>query len=252
MRKIFVALMILLLLCSLAQGNSRYQYFAVDSYKSKYYFDTQSISFTNKKDVIRFWEKTALTNAGQKAMINNTQDNSLKNVIRKTSEIMQCVEIDFDKNAYRVINSIYYSSKGQVLSSYNSNFLDFESWSYIPPGSIIEAARDAIKSIIQASHYGKAPQQPVNQLPQIPLYTPQQRQEYKQLQEYNTWIATQSDFPDFQRWFEIKARTEGTTPQELNLRLVQHVQNGGSYTDVQRVISGWYSEFQREKYIYRK
>lgn len=248
MRKTCLILLFVVLFAPKVFCDTRYQYFAEDFNGEKYYLDTQSISYTNNSNVIRFWLQIKVTRESIKNRMEETVDKKFYNMLKKVSEIKSCIEIDFSQNTKRTIQSLYYSSKGKVLYTYNPYF---QNWEPIPPGTIAEAARDAVKRAFQNNNYGQSPKQPFisSKNPELPLDTPQQRQEFAQLQYFSAWLLSQPDFAEFDNWYLEKLRQTGQTHEQIMAWFHSIVRNnGGHYLEIRRILEKWYWEFHKEKY----
>ena len=229
---VFLLALTVLFSCSLSYGADRYEYFATGSDGDEYYVDTQSIAYTNTPNVVRYWEKVIISNAGRRDRIANTKNKEVKNVYRKCAYVLTCIELNFEQNKQRTIQSIYYSSNGRVLYIHEPYLGTSGGWSYIPPNTIAESERDAVKRIIQNNTYQSPRQpfvapQPHTPQSQLPMNTPQQRESYRKLQEYNTWLQSQPDYPEFDRWFSRKLQEAGVTAAQVNAGLIEYVRQLG-------------------------
>lgn len=245
-RTILLLGVISIIFCYVSYGTERYEYFATDSDGDNYYLDTQSITYTNNSNIIRYWEKVEISNAGRQSRITETKNKDMKYIYRKLAYIQSCVEVNFKNNQCRTVQSIYYSSQGKTLYTYDPHLGALEGWSYIPPNTIAESGRDAVKHIIQNKTY----RQPlVTPQPQLPLNTPQQRESYRRLQEYNAWLQHQPDYPEFDKWFTRKLQESGVTATQVNAGLLEYIrQLDGDYDKVRELIANWYREFYMERY----
>lgn len=71
--------------------------------------------------------------------------------------------------------------------------------------------------------------------------------DYQQLQILNANIAASPDFGEFKDWFVKKARSEGTTPAQLNRQLAEYANNTHDFGKVRDTVLGWYQLYQRER-----
>ena len=77
--------------------------------------------------------------------------------------------------------------------------------------------------------------------------TTQQRDEYKQLYEYNKWLEKQPDFPKYYSWYETKLSEHGLTRDKFNNLLYQYIMSGKStFAKFQSIEKKWYLDFQLE------
>ena len=71
--------------------------------------------------------------------------------------------------------------------------------------------------------------------------TTQQRDEYKQLYEYNKWLEKQPDFPKYYSWYETKLSEHGLTRDKFNNLLYQYIMSGKStFAKFQSIEKKWY------------
>lgn len=244
MKKIsmLLCLLVLMLFCANAYSADRYVYVGYTADKSDFYIDTQSIRYVNN-NVIRYWDKEYVSVSGRKKIIADFNDPKLKKKLERLSEVKCCIDMDIVQNMARVIEAYYYDAKGHMIHSSKS----FESWSNIPPSSIMEIERDAVIHLL-----GRNPRTPVytpTPTPnQPPLRTPNDCEEYQRLQEYYQWLTHQPDYPEFDRWLSQKFVMLGITARDLNSYLMGYINGGGRYVEIQGMIASWYREFYQERY----
>lgn len=255
---LFVALAITFFY-SASYGANRYEYLGQSLDGDDYYIDTQSISYTNNQDIIKFWAKIIVSDQNRRIRIFQEKNQEFKHVLQKLSEEKDFIEIDFIQNTYRIIESLYLDRQGKVLYKIGA----WPHWQNIPPDSTIEGARDVIKRIIQNNTY-RSPRQPFvtpqptpqrripqprTPQPQIPLNNQEQREEYGKLLEYISWLIAQPDYPEFDRWVSQKMVQAGVTPTQVNAGIEEYIRlSGGKYSDIRAMLASWYREFYMEQY----
>ena len=235
----------MLLFCSSAYGDYRYVYCTETSDGEKYYIDTQSIAYTGVPNVVRFWVKIPVTSTNRNLRLSRTKNKERKRMLSKLVEIKQLMEINFVQNTCVIVEEYCYDKKGYVISSLT---LPSYGLSSIAPNTVAEALRDSVKLIIQ-NNTGRSPQQPFI-IPNVPQnLTPSQRYSWDKLQEYNIWLVSQPDFPEFNRWYLLECEKAGVTPQQVDAGFYEMAKKNGYNFDVVRVtVDGWYRQFQIERY----
>lgn len=254
---IFIIVIIVAFFCSVSHGADRYQYVGRTLGKDDYYIDTQSIAYTNNRDIIRFWARVVVSEQSIRINIAEEKDEEFKRILQKLSEQKLFLEINFRQNTYRIVENISFDRYGRVLYSTKKS----GNWGNISPDSMIEAVRDTVYRIIQSNTYEtprqpfvtpqpqqRVPQQRVPQ-PQLPLNNKQQREEYSKLLEYVSWLIVQPDYPEFDRWVARKMVQAGVTPTQVNAGIEEYVRlSGGKYSDIRAMLASWYREFYMDKY----
>lgn len=237
----------------MSYGEGRYEYATSSVDGNEYYIDTQSVAYINAPDTVRFWRKGTISTASRRKYIADARTKKQRDMLRKLSSRIDCIEINFRQNTYHIIDTIYYDARGNVLDSITTTW---SNWNNIPPNSVIEGVRDAVKWIIQGSPDGRRLPQPFlappqSQMPQsrTHLYTPEQQEAYQNLQKYIAWLFSRDDFSIFNYWASSKLRQHVVTAEKLSTGLDEYIRlRNGDYAGVQAVLASWYRQFYMERY----
>lgn len=107
------ALLFVVLCCSVAFCDSRYEFFAEDNYNNKFYLDTQSISINY--NIVKFWTKQVYSRNGINNFISRIQDKKRKKLLQKISHALNYIEINLLENKFRIPESINYNKSGDTF-----------------------------------------------------------------------------------------------------------------------------------------
>ena len=245
---VFLLAVTVILSCSVVQGNDRYNYITTALNGSMWYIDKYSIAPSNNPNVFRFWCREVVSDTHRAELIASQK---FSNQLYRLHDIMYWYEIDITQNLVNLAEFYMYDSHRDLL---DQAVVTKRDWRSIPPNTVLEKICFAVKRIIQNNTYQSSPQpfvapQPRTPQSQLPMNTPQQRESYRKLQEYNAWLQSQPDYPEFDRWFTRKLQEAGVTAAQVNAGLIEYVrQLGWDYEKAREIIAGWYREFYMEQY----